>query len=58
MATCLRIGCNDYFRYYKLCLSSYQDRMMCFRDRILATEIIYPQYTDICSAMCHTQLTK
>ena len=47
-----------YFRYYKLCLSSYQDRMMCFRDRILDTEIIYPQYTDICSAMCHTQLTK
>lgn len=45
-------------RYYQLCLSSYQDRMMCFEDRILNQPLVYPQYTDICSAMCHTTLTK
>jgi len=45
-------------RYYQLCLSTYESRMMCFEDRILNTVIIYPQYTDICSAMCHTELTR
>ena len=28
------------FRYYQLCLSSYQGRMMCFEDRILNQPLV------------------
>lgn len=48
---------GPHYRYYKLCLTSYQDRTMCLQDRVAGgAEIIFPEYTDICSAMCHTNL--
>ena len=44
-------------RYYQLCLTSYQHRTLCRQDRLAGgASITFPEYTDICSAMCHNTL--
>ena len=44
-------------RYYNLCLTSYRERSMCRQDRLAGgASITFPEYTDICSAMCHNSL--
>merc|ERR1712066_419550 len=46
-------------RYYNLCLTSYQNRTMCRQDTLVGgAQITFPEYTDICSAMCHTDLSR
>jgi len=40
-------------RFYGLCLAEYGEETVCRRDRIPGLTIEFPEYTDVCSAMCH-----
>jgi len=41
-------------RFYSLCMSSFGKRAVCRSDRLPGTILVYPVYTDVCSALCHT----
>lgn len=40
-------------RFYGLCLSEYSGGTICRKDTIPGLTLTFPEYTDVCSAMCH-----
>jgi len=42
-------------RFYALCMSSFGERAVCESVAIPGKRLTYPVFTDVCSALCHTE---
>merc|ERR1712071_261266 len=40
-------------RFYSLCVAEYEEDTVCRKDNIPGLALEFPEYTDVCSAMCH-----
>jgi len=42
-------------RFYGMCMKEFSSETVCRSDRIPGLTLTFPEYTDVCSAMCHNK---